>query len=146
MFRSLATSILLFSVFMAAHGGSGNLAFGAGVDVAKLVMEANRPAGVVIENVGSVPAHLFCQSKDDKIGPADGLIIKPGEAIGWSFNNHILGRTLFWCVLYWKNQRVSWDVYRGNWHDAPNPVKWLIHNDGIACTWQNNRVWVVLHP
>ncbi|KAI1291985.1 hypothetical protein HDE_07470 [Halotydeus destructor] len=92
---------------------------------------------VVVQNKGHHSTHLWCASKDDRIGDASGLKVRPGEALAWSFRR--APRTQFWCTLKRRGQQVKWDVYFKGWKDAPNPTKWFITDDGVY-TW-DGRKW-----
>lgn len=92
---------------------------------------------VEVHNEGKHHAHLWCASKDDKIGGDEGIWVPPGQKLAWSFGRGI--RTQFWCNMDWYGQRVGWDVYVYNWGDAPNPTKWSIRNDGVYDQWRNRK-------
>ncbi len=92
---------------------------------------------VIVENQGRHHAHLWCASKDDRIGGSDGIWVAPGKAIAWKFGKK--RNTQFWCTMDWWGQRVGWDVFVGNWGDAPNPTKWAIRNDGVYDQWRSRK-------
>ncbi|CAG9566422.1 unnamed protein product [Danaus chrysippus] len=101
------------------------------------VIDKTKVWTVEVHNNGKHHAHMWCASKDDKIGGDDGIWVKPGDKIMWSFRRH--RTTQFWCNMDWYGQRVGWDVFVNNWKDAPNPTKWSIRNDGVYDQWRNRK-------
>lgn len=101
------------------------------------VVELRQKWVVEVHNEGRHHAHLWCASKDDRIGDDSGVWVAPGEKLAWSFRRHMT--TQFWCTMDWYGQRVGWDVYVTNWKDAPNPTKWSIRDDGVFDQWRNRK-------
>ncbi|CAO4360148.1 unnamed protein product [Caenorhabditis nigoni] len=82
---------------------------------------------VTVENQGRHHAHLWCASKDDRIGGNDGVWVEPGKSLGWTFGK--TAATQFWCTLDWYGRRYGWDVYVANWGGKYG--EWVIKDDGI---------------
>jgi hypothetical protein len=81
--------------------------------VKKRNIEYNIFRSITIVNEGRHHAHMWCASKDDRIGGEEGLWLKPGEALAWTF--HKTKSTQFWCTMDWFGRRYGWDVYVSNW-------------------------------
>ncbi|XP_018902573.2 uncharacterized protein [Bemisia tabaci] len=113
--------------------GIGTAVLGTIIDV----VEKTETWLVEVHNEGKHDAHMWCASADDKIGPKEGLWVKPGEKVAWGFRRN--RSTQFWCTMDWHGQRVGWDVFVTNWKDAPNPTKWSIRNDGVYDQWRNRK-------
>ncbi|XP_003743962.1 uncharacterized protein LOC100901834 [Galendromus occidentalis] len=101
------------------------------------IIEHSEQRSVIVENHGRHHAHLWCASKDDRIGGADGIWVAPGASLGWTF--HRKSGTQFWCTMDWWGQRVGWDVYVHNWNDAPKITKWHIRDDGVYDEWRGRK-------
>lgn len=93
------------------------------------VARRNEKASVIVENHGRHHAHLWCASRDDRIGGQDGVWVAPGAALGWAFRKNIWGTTQFWCTMDWYGRRYHWDVFVANW--GGNRGHWKIRDDGI---------------
>ncbi|KAF5185708.1 hypothetical protein FRX31_024692 [Thalictrum thalictroides] len=53
---------------------------------------------------------IHCKSKDDDLGEHN---IAFNKSFEWSFTNHIFGKTLFWCRMWWYDHRkLVWGSYR----------------------------------
>lgn len=91
------------------------------------IIERTSKCSVIVENHGRHHAHLWCASRDDRIGGNEGIWLAPGESLGWSFHKH--GTTQFWCTLDWYGRRYGWDVFVSNW--GGNHGRWHIKDDGI---------------
>ena len=136
---------VLLLLFVAAYVGiveNAQPLIAAIPHVAKLIANIIRSQtsrwSVIVENQGSHHAHLWCASGSDRIGSHDGIWVKPGDSLAWSFGR--TPSTKFWCTLDYNGKRVGWDVYFRRWKDAPNPTKWAIRNDGVYDLWQH-RIW-----
>jgi hypothetical protein len=91
------------------------------------ILTATEERAVIVENNGRHHAHLWCASRDDRIGDHNGIWLAPGTSLGWSFRAH--GSTQFWCTLDWFGRRTGWDVFHSNWGGKMN--RWHIRDDGI---------------
>ena len=136
---------LIFAVTVVAacyvgHAGSAAPLIGAIVSIANSIAQIIQATGkwtVIVENQGSHHAHLWCASGSDRIGSHEGVWVKPGDSLAWSFGR--TPSTMFWCTLDYHGRRVGWDVYFRGWKDAPNPTKWAIRNDGVYDLWRNRK-------
>lgn len=129
----LATQLAAVHCFAWAVVGIATSVIGSIITIA----EQREKWVVEVHNNGKHHAHLWCASKDDRIGDANGIWVKPGDKLAWSFRR--TRSTQFWCTMDWYGQRVGWDVFVTNWKDAPNPTKWSIRNDGVYDQWRNRK-------
>ncbi|KAF1767904.1 hypothetical protein GCK72_007864 [Caenorhabditis remanei] len=91
------------------------------------VIDHSQKSTVIVENHGRHHAHMWCASKDDRIGDKDGVWVQPGQSLGWSF--HKKKNTQFWCTMDWYGRRYGWDVFVANWRGQHG--RWVIRDDGI---------------
>ncbi|KAG5069416.1 hypothetical protein AAZX31_01G128500 [Glycine max] len=56
----------------------------------------------------NILVYLHCQSKDDDLGQH---VLAVGEHQEWSFNDRVIGTTLFWCTMNANNVHASFEVY-----------------------------------
>jgi hypothetical protein len=107
--------------------------------VKKRNIEYNIFRSITIVNEGRHHAHMWCASKDDRIGGEEGLWLKPGEALAWTF--HKTKSTQFWCTMDWFGRRYGWDVYVSNWeHNNIRDQRWKIRDDAIYDNSENKRM------
>ena len=94
-----------------------------------VLLDAVYSDSVLIINNGRHHAHLWCASKDNKIGGDNGVWVEPHKSLNWHFGRKFFGGTIFWCDMDWYGQKYHWDVYRQGWW-IPDPV-WTIKDDGV---------------
>ncbi|MCL7043910.1 hypothetical protein MKW94_025983 [Papaver nudicaule] len=80
------------------------------------------------------PLFIHCRSVDDDLGEHK---ISHRKDFHWSFRNHILFQTKFWCSMQWKDntgKRVlgSFDIYRSrrDWTLCRDHCYWSIRESG----------------
>ncbi|XP_003742589.1 uncharacterized protein LOC100898603 [Galendromus occidentalis] len=136
---NLPLIIVLLSLLALAKSNPFFIAAAATQVVAAIVKIVDRTEqrSVIVENHGRHHAHLWCESRDDKIGGSDGVWIAPGKSLGWAFGKG--SKTQFWCNMDWWGQRVGWDAYVHNWKDAPKITKWHIRDDGVYDEWRGRK-------
>lgn len=121
--------ILLLNVLVPAQANPFFLVglFQAVLGVIVKIIESSEVSSVIVENHGRHHAHLWCASRDDRIGGVEGIWVPPGQSLGWTF--HKISTTQFWCTMDWFGRRYGWDVFVTNW--GGNHGRWHIRDDGI---------------
>ncbi|GER56937.1 plant self-incompatibility protein S1 family [Striga asiatica] len=72
---------------------------------------------------------LHCQSKDDDLGYHN---LTTNKDFDWSFCEHALGRTLFFCHLWWGSRQKSFDVYHGKFPIGSQLTNyWSARSEGL---------------
>ncbi|KAL8052104.1 hypothetical protein ABFS82_06G188600 [Erythranthe guttata] len=79
---------------------------------------------------GSGSLQMHCASKDDDLG---NRTLAVGDEFDWTFCDHFLSKTLFFCHLWWGARQKAFDVYdkdlsQGKRHEF---YLWAAQSDGI---------------
>ncbi|KAK9690047.1 hypothetical protein RND81_09G100900 [Saponaria officinalis] len=92
---------------------------------------------------GQPPVRLRCQSKSDDFGTR---ILQRGQTMNWGFAVNFWGTTLYFCHFYWKDQQISFDVFRAEDENnlSRRETYWDVREDGFYHR-RNHEDWVRKH-
>lgn len=75
---------------------------------------------------------VYCKSGDNNLGYH---VRRPGGFYNWSFSDHIMGTSLFWCHFYRGHNfkdHVVFEVYNGkSYSHRDNWVRWSARENGL---------------
>lgn len=95
------------------------------------------------------PLNVHCQSKDNDLGIH---VLQPGDQFEWGFHINFMGKTLFFCNMWWESGHKSFEVFKAGEHKlildfcGAKTCQYRATEEGVQIFHSKNKAWELKYP